>query len=211
MYFIIVFCLLSPEISLWYLGTFHMAGRVSVGLVRCSYRRSWTVGDLPLKGSSRSPRGKQDPGRTAEKAGSAHGGGGKPGPSPTLRSHPARSRTAVSHTAGRCMLEDTDNGCCSHTRRRFDNAEVRCRTLGLWHWKEKGKQKTTPLPNTHTHIGYTQNKYEHFYDYIELSPEISYIHLLLKIDRNSQYKVQAKYWLKWITSRKLNIIINRNP
>lgn len=205
------YLLSSSEIWLWYLGTFHMAGRVSVGLVRCSYRRSWAVGDLPLKGSSRSPRGKPDPGRTAAKAGLAQGGGGKPGPSPTLHSHPARSRTAVSRTAGRCTPEDTDNGCCSHTRRRFGNAEVRCHTLGLWHWKEKGKQKTKT--HTHTHIYIYKlhpNKYEHFYYYIELYPEISYIHLLLKIDRNSQYKVQAKYWLKWITSRKLNIIINRN-
>lgn len=109
------------------------------------------VGDLLLKGSSRSPPGKRDPGRTAAKAGSAQGGGGKPGPSPTLRSRPARSRTVVSHTAGRCTLEDTDNGRCSHTRRRFGNAEVRCHTLGLWHSEEKGKQKTKPPP--HTYIG----------------------------------------------------------
>lgn len=78
------------------------------------------------------------------------GGGEKPGPSPTLRSRPARSHTAVSHTAGRCTSEDTDNGCCSHTHHRFGNAEVHCHTPGLWYWKEKGKQKT----NTHT--GYTQ-------------------------------------------------------
>lgn len=152
MYLFIIFCLSSSEISLWYLGTFHMAGRVSVGLVRCSYRRSWIVRDLPLKGlwPSRSPWGERDPGRTAAKAASAQGGGEKPGPSPTLRSRQARSHTAVSHTAGRCTLEDTDNGCCSHTHHRFGNGEVHCHTPGLWYWEEKGKQKT----NTHT--GYTQ-------------------------------------------------------
>lgn len=57
--------------------------------------------------------------------------------------------------------------------------------------RKRVSRRQTP---THTHTYRLHpNKYEHFYDYIELYPEISYIHLLLKIDRNSQYKVQAKY------------------
>lgn len=46
MYLFIVFRLSSSQISLWYLGTFHLACRVSVGLVLCLNRRSWTFEDL---------------------------------------------------------------------------------------------------------------------------------------------------------------------
>lgn len=148
--------------------------------------------DRPLKRpwSSRPPPGVWDPSRTAAKAVWTQGAGGKPGPRGTPCSRPARSRSGVSRlarTAGRCNPEDTCNGRFSRTCRHFGNAGARRRTPGLWHWEGEGQQKTHRLH---------PNKYEHFYDYIELYPEISHIHLALKIDRNSRYEVQGRYWLK---------------
>lgn len=138
-YFIDICCILSVILlNFAYLGTFHLACRVSVGLVLCLNRRSWRLEDLPLKRpwSSRPPPGVWDPSRTAAKAVSTQGAGGKPGPRTTLCSRPARSHSGVSRlarTAGRCNPEDTYNGRFSRTCRHFGNAGARRRTPGLWH------------------------------------------------------------------------------
>lgn len=146
-----MFCLSSSQINWRILGTFHLACRVSVGLVLCSNRRSLEIPPLKRPWSSRPPAGVWDPRRTAATAVSTPGAGGTPGPSTAPCSRPARSRSGLSRlarTAGRCNPEDTYNGRFSRTCRRFGNAGARRRTPGLWHWEGEGQQKT----HTHTQV-----------------------------------------------------------
>lgn len=122
--------------------------------------RGWRPGRRPAAAAAAAARHRRGP-----SAG--------PGLNWGLRSRPAPSRSAASHTAAPCSPRGSYSGGCWCKRRHFGSAGVHCHTPGLW-WeqcrerRQSSENKHTPSGNTYSsHISTEFLKRVHISSYTE--------------------------------------------